>query len=147
MAGELIRVLGTTKTLEANGASTANNAITQADDADYSVATDGAGYDRAKIALSVTFSVAPTEGAVIGLYARPLNVDGTNDAEIPEAARPFVALGVAPVNNVTTTQYIEVDDIKVPDEFALYIHNNGTGQTISAGWTAKIIPKTVKPAA
>jgi hypothetical protein len=85
MANETIIKLGTPKTLEANGASIVNNAIAQADDASYSISADGADYPDAKFVLAVTFGTAPTEGTIVALLARPLNIDGTNDSEVPEA--------------------------------------------------------------
>jgi hypothetical protein len=35
----------------------------------------------------------------------------------------------------------------VPREFAAYLYNNGTGQTIPAAWVLKFTPVTYKPAA
>ena len=147
MSGETILVLGTPKTLEANGASIANNTLAQADDANYSVASDGAYYPDAKFVLSATFGTAPTEGTTLALYARPLDIDGTNDAEVPETTRPTVFIGTFVVNNVTTAQYIELIAQYVPWNAAYYLHNNGTGQTVNAGWTLKVTPCTVKAAA
>lgn len=147
MSGETIIKLGTPKTLEASGASIANNTLAQADDASYSVASDGAYYPDAKFVISVTFGTAPTEGTTLALYARPLAIDGTNDAEVPETTRPTVFIGTFVVNNVTTAQYIELLAQDVPWSASYYIHNNGTGQTVSAGWTLKVTPCTVAPAA
>ena len=147
MSGETILKFGTPKTLEASGASIANNTLAQADDASYSVASDGAYYPDAKFVLAATFGTAPTEGTTLALYARPLDIDGTNDAEVPEMARPTVFIGTFVVNNVTTAQYIELLAQDVPWSASYYIHNNGTGQTVSAGWTLKVTPYTVKPAA
>ena len=147
MSGETILVTGTPKTLEANGASIANNALELADDAGYSVSVDGSYYPDAKFVLAATFGTAPTEGTTLALYARPLDIDGTNDAEVPEMARPTVFIGTFVVNNVTTAQYIELLAQDVPWSASYYIHNNGTGQTVSAGWTLKVTPCTVAPAA
>lgn len=147
MSNETIIKLGTPKTLEANGASIANNTLAQADDADYSIASDGTYYPDAKFVVNVTFSVAPTEGTVVALYARPLNISGTDDSEVPEITRPTTFIGTFVVNNVTTTQYIELLAQDVPWEASYYLHNNGTGQTISAGWTLVVTPYTVAPAA
>lgn len=147
MSGETILKLGTPKTLEANGESIANNTLAQADNASYSVASDGAYYPDAKFVISVTFGTAPTEGTTLALYARPLDIDGTNDAEVPETTRPTVFIGTFVVNNVTTAQYIELLAQDVPWSASYYIHNNGTGQTVSAGWTLKVTPCTVAPAA
>ena len=147
MSGETIIKLGTPKTLEANGASIANNTLAQADDANYSISADGAYFPDAKFVVAVTFGTAPAEGTTLALYARPLDIDGTNDAEVPETTRPTVFIGTFAVNNVTTAQYIELLAQDVPWGAAYYIHNNGTGQTVSAGWTLKVTPCTVAPAA
>jgi hypothetical protein len=138
---------GTTRTLEANGASTANTVITQADDADYSLVTHGNNAPDAEFVASFTFSVAPTENSTIDLYARELNIDGTGDVDVPEASafRPKY-IGSFVVNNVTTLQYGKILAYDVPTEASYYIYNNTTGQTISAGWTLKVTPRTVGPA-
>ena len=147
MSGETIITLGTPKTLEANGTSIANNTLAQADDANYSISADGANYPDAKFVIAATFGTAPTEGTTLALYARPLDIDGTNDAELPETTRPTVFIGTFAVNNVTTAQYIELLAQDVPWAAAYYLHNNGTGQTVSAGWALKVTPYTVAPAA
>lgn len=146
MANEAIIKLGTPKTLEANGASISNNAIAQADDASYSIATDGAYYPDGEFALTATYAVAPTEGTTIALYARPLNVDGTADTEAPETTRSTYLVGVFVVNNVTTAQTLVIYARNLPREADYYLHNNGTGQTISAGWVLKVTPRTIGPA-
>jgi hypothetical protein len=147
MSNETIVSLGTPKTLEANGGSIANNTLAQADDANYSISADGAYFPDAKFVLAVTFGTAPTEGTTLALYARPLDIDGTNDAEVPETTRPTVFIGTFVVNNVTTAQPIELIAQDVPWNAAYYLHNNGTGQTVSAGWTLKVTPFTVASAA
>jgi hypothetical protein len=147
MAGELILKRGTTKTLEANGASIGNNAVGQANDATYGLVADAAYYPDAEFVLGCTFGTSPTEGAPICLLARPINVDGTADTETPEATRPNVFVGNFFPNNVTTLQYMTLIGRCLPLEAEYYLHNNATGQTISAGWTLKVTPQTVAPAA
>lgn len=146
MAGEMTVVHGTTKTLEANGASIANNAVAQADDASYSLSADGASYPDVEFVLTFAYGTAPTENAVLGLYARPLNIDGTLDAEVPEATRPTEFIGVFVVNNVTTTQVARLIARDVPREADYYVHNAATGQSVSAGWKLTATPRTYKPA-
>ena len=146
MAGEMIDVRGTPQTLEANGASIANNAVGVADDATYDKVSDGGGFPDAEFVMSFAYGTAPTEGAVIALYARPLDIDGTNDAEVPEATRPTYYVGNFVVNNVTSTQYATLIARDVPKLATYYPHNNATGQTISAGWTLKVIPRSYTPA-
>ncbi len=147
MANETIYAFGTQKTLEANGGSIANNALVQADDADYVIASDAANFPHAKFVIRAAFGTAPNENTVLALYARPKNLDGANHAEVPETTRPTRFIGSFVVNNVTTTQTIALDAFDVPRDAAYYVHNVATGQTVSAGWTLKVTPFTYTAAA
>ena len=147
MSNEAIVKLGTQKTLEASGAAIANNTLAQADDASYSIAADGNYYPDARFVLTGTFATAPTENTTLALYARPLNIDGTADADAPEITRPTQYIGVFAVNNVTTAQSLVLMAQNVPWEADFYIHNNGTGQVLSAGWKLLVTPCTIGPAA
>ena len=124
-----------------------NNTLAQADDASYSIATDGAYYPDARFVLTGAFATAPTENSTLALYARPLNIDGTADADAPETTRPVQYIGVFLVNNVTTSQSLALMAQNVPWEADYYIHNNGTGQTLGAGWKLLVTPCTIGPAA
>ncbi len=134
----------TIKTLESAGSAIANLALVQAVGANYSVESDGAGFPDADFALVGTFGVAPTEGTVLALYARPLDVDGTRDTEAPEAARPTRFIGTFVVNNVTTEQAMMLEASGLPRLAEYHVHNNGTGQQLNAGWTLKVTPRTEK---
>ena len=147
MSNEAIVKLGTQKTLEASGAAIANNTLAQADDASYSIATDGAYYPDARFVLTGSFATAPTENSTLALYARPLNIDGTADADAPETTRPNQYIGIFAVNNVTTAQSLVLMAQNVPWEADYYINNNGTGQNLSAGWKLLVTPCTIGPAA
>lgn len=147
MSGETIVVTGTTKVLEANGGLIANNSVVQADDASYSVATDGGGYPDAEFVISATFATAPTEGTTLVLMARPLDIDGTSDAEAPELARPTRFVGIFEVNDVTSAQYIALVARDVPRKADYYLGNNATGQSVTSGWTLKVTPLSYKAAA
>jgi hypothetical protein len=149
MAGEITVTFGTEKTLEANGAAIANNNVGQADDATYSVAADGANFPDARFVLSFAFGTAPAENTSLVLLARPLNIDGTADSEPPEnGAATFKGrfMGAFTVNNVTTTQYAVLTAYDLPREAEYFVWNNGTGQSLSAGWTLKVLPRTYVPA-
>lgn len=149
MSGESIVVRGTTKTLESNGASIANNAIGLADDQSYDMDADGAGFPDVEFVLVCTYGTAPTENAVISLMARPLDIDGTSDADVPEVSRPNLPIGSFSVNNVITTQTILINGgyaQDVPKKADYYLLNNGTGQSISAGWKLLATPRTRKAA-
>lgn len=146
MSGETQVVFGTLKTLEANGAAVANNAIGTADDANYDVVVDGSSYPDALFTLVGTFGTAPTEGTVLSLYARPLDIDGTTDSEVPEVTRPTLFIGNFTVNNVTTAQAMQLLAVDLPKLATYYVHNNGTGQSLSAGWKLTALPRSYKPA-
>jgi hypothetical protein len=146
MANETKVVWGTPKTLEANGASTANNTISQADDASYGIVADGLSYPDAEFVLSCAFATSPTENTTVDLLARELNIDSTNDAQAPETTYRARYIGSFLLNNVTSTQYLKLMAQDVPTEADYYVHNNGTGQTMSAGWTLKVTPRSVGPA-
>ena len=68
MANEAIYAWGTEKTLEASGASFANGAIVQANDASYSTVADGANFPDAVFVLKIQFgTVTSIENKVIAL--------------------------------------------------------------------------------
>lgn len=142
MAGEVIRIFGATKTLEASGASAASAAIVQADDATYSTSADGGNFPDAEFVVSFAFGTAPTENGTLALIARLLDIDGTSDAEVPEATRADRYIGNFVVNNVTSTQFAALFARNVPRLASYYLLNTGTGQTLSAGWTLKVTPMT-----
>ena len=116
MSNEAIVIVGTQKTLEASGASIANNALAQADDASYGIVADGISYPDARFVLTGAFATAPTENTTLALYARPLNIDSTADADAPETTRPTQYIGVFVVNNVTTSQSLVCNAQNVPWE-------------------------------
>ena len=147
MANEAIVKLGTTKTLEANGASIANTAMGQANDATYSITADGAGYPDADFVLNAAFGTAPTINTTLDLYAQELDIDGTSDAQVPTTTYKQRYIGSFVVNAVTTTQPLKVRAYDVPLVASYYLHNNATGQTMSTGWTLKVTPRTIGPAA
>lgn len=136
---------GTIKTLESSGSSITSGSVVQAAVANYDTVTDGEGTPDAEFVLSGAFGTAPTEGTALGLYARPLDIDGTSDSEAPEATRPTLYVGAFVVNNVTTTQYMLCVARNLPKLAAYYIHNAGTGQTFSAGWALKVTPLAITP--
>lgn len=136
---------GTPVTLEANGGSITNNSVVQADDDNYDTASDGEGAPDAEFVLGFTFGTTPNEGTVLALYARPLDILSTNDAEAPEAARPTRIIGVFVVNNVTSAQYAICRGRDLPKLASYYVHNAGTGQTVSSGWTLNVTPIAKTP--
>ena len=143
MSGEVIYAFGSTKVLEAAGVAITNNALAKADDASYDVVADGAGFPDATFVLTGAFAAAPSENLVINLYARQLLVDGVNDADVPESTRPGRFIGQFIVNNVTTTQALELVAYDLPRMAEYYLHNT-TGQSLAAGWALRVTPRTYK---
>lgn len=146
MSGETIVVFGTQKTLAASGAATPNGTLAVAGTASYDVVADGLGFPDGDFALSIIFATAPLEGSSLTLYARPLGIDGANNGEVPETTRPTLFIGSFIVNDVITQQYILLTARDLPRKADYYIHNLGTGQTVSAGWTLKVTPRSYKAA-
>ncbi len=143
-----IEFYGTLDDLDSASAAVSNNT--------FSVAGDLAAWtndDDAPIATVVglfTFGTAPTGGATIDLYARLLNIaDTTKDAPVPTTDQPVVYLGAYILDNVTSEQVIAIDVVlpnaKTSQEYEFYIYNNGTGQSLSSGWSLQITPKTYGP--
>lgn len=149
MAGETLVVYGTPVVLESNGATVSNNNVGVASIATYSVATDGGGYPDAKFVFGGGFGGVVTDNSTIVLLARPLNISGTNDAEVPQnGALTFkgLILGSFVLRSTASAQYAELIVEDVPAEAEYYVWNNLTGQTLSLGWGLTIIPRTYVPA-
>lgn len=136
----------TAVTLEANGAQITNNSIVQANDANYSVLTDGGGYPHGRFAISWTSGATPTEGSTLVVVAQPRNVVVSNNAEAPETTR-YRPVGSFVVNNVATAQYDECYCENLPFDAAYYVYNNNTGTAVAAGWTLTLTPYSYAPAA
>jgi len=141
MAGSTIVVWGTPKTLEANGIGAGHLATGVANDADYSIVADGGNYPDAEFVLSVTFGSAPAAGASMLLFAQPLNIDGTNDAETNPASGVDVFVGAFIVNNVTSTQHMRCTGVDLPKEATYRVYNQ-SGVTMPSGWTLRVTPKS-----
>jgi hypothetical protein len=144
----LVEVFGTQDTLGTTSGSVVNDAFSVAGDLSTWTNTDDA--PRASVTLSATFSVAPTQGSVVNLFLRLLDVQSTNDQEIPDADYGHVYVGSFPVNNVTSAQYQAID-ISLPNgstsqQYEFYVENK-SGQSMSAGWDIYVTPKTYGPSA
>jgi hypothetical protein len=144
MSGEDIEVRGPRITLAASGAAIANGAVGVASTAPYDKENDGGGYPDARFLLTLTFSAAPGLNANINLYAQELNVDDNVDAEAPTPQRAGRHLGAFLVSPVTAKQALVLESQNVPLRARYYLYNNNTGQSIAAGWTLRVDPRTYK---
>jgi len=93
--------------------------------------------------LTVTMSTAPSAGAAFHLYRRDLNIDGTNDATVPDANYKNIYLGSFPIDLVTTIQYVSLPGIPLAPDQEFYLEND-TGQTTTSSTTTivKITPRS-----
>ena len=142
--GTIIEFFGTQDPITGSGATVANNAFGAA----ATTWTNDDDAPRASVVLLCSFSVAPTANTAVNLYLRPLDIQSTNDQDVPDANFTHVYVGSFPVNDVTTSQYITID-ISLPNtytsqQYNLYIENK-CGQTIGTGWTLYVTPKTYGP--
>jgi len=139
---------------------------TSADDGSTSAISDGAFSVAADITtftnaddapacvmvLRCQWATLPTDGTVINIYARKLNIDSTNDSPVPDAANldqfigSFTADGTVSTatNTFLVTNWLALPNHKTSQEYDFYLENN-TGQTISSGWTLKLTPSTKGP--
>lgn len=147
MANEIQRVYGTTVTLEASGASIANNAIGEADNATIDLSDDTpADYFDGEFVLTCAFGGTPTAGTSVSLILRPLDIDGTTDAPAPTATYLHHFYGSFPHNGGSASQTLLCMAERLPRKFSAYLYNNGTGQTLSTGWVLKFTPTSFKAA-
>lgn len=146
MAGEALKDYGSWVTLEASGASIANNAFGQADDLSFSLVTDGGSRPNLEFELSWAHGTAPAANTTINIYAQDLNFNGTPDAQAPSANNLRRLVATVNVTNTTGNQYARFDVFFAPADAAYWLQNVGTGQTISSGWTLRARAWTLKPA-
>ncbi|HEU4853846.1 MAG TPA: hypothetical protein VFS89_00980 [Nitrosospira sp.] len=148
MANEAIYAWGTVKTLEASGASITNGAIVQANDASYDTVVDGSNYPDAVFVLKLQFAtITSIENKVIGLYARPKNIDGANHAPAPTTTfmEKYIGSFTLQAGAVNVDQYLILAAEDLPKEADYYLVNL-SGQTVTSGWALKVTPRTYKAA-
>jgi len=132
---------GTAQTLEASGASTSNNAVGTANDADLdNTATLAFSYD---FELNGGFGSSVTAGEDLDLYLVP-KLDGTNaaaaDTSTPLFQPSHYAGTFITATNGTATRYMTIPGVAVgPYKYTAYLHNK-SGQTLSSGWALKAYP-------
>lgn len=102
----------------------------------------------ASVVLSCSYTTAPDANSSVNLYLRLLNIQSTNNQDVPDANFGHVYVGSFPLNDVTTQQYIPID-IRLPNtvtsqQYNFYIENNG-GQTMDSDWNLYVTPKTIGP--
>lgn len=105
-------------------------------------------YTSVDLALTGTMAASIASNSnFFSVYARALDIDGTNDAPVPSASlkAKFVGNLQFAGSSASGAQSAFLEDVQTswePVEF--YIENN-TNATLNAGWTLKATPKTMKP--
>lgn len=141
-----IEFFGTQDTLGTTSAAVADAAFSIAGDLSTWVNDDDA--PQASVVLLANFSVAPDANSSINLYLRALDVQSTNDQDVPDVNFLHTFVGSFPLNDVTSAQYINIM-ISLPNNatsqnYEFYVHNQ-SGQSLPAGWDVFVTPKTIGP--
>jgi hypothetical protein len=140
----LVEFFGTQDTLTGSGG-------TVADAAFGAVATTWTNDDdapTASVVLDCSFTTAPDANSVVNLYLRPLDIQSTNDQDVPTANFQHTFVGSFPVKDVTSQQFsqlvISLPNNAASQQYNFYIENNA-GQTMDSDWDLHITPKTYGP--
>lgn len=141
-----VEFFGTQDTLGTSSAAVPDGAFSIA--SDLSTWTNDDDAPTAHVVLLANFSVAPDANSVVNLYLRPLAIQSTNDATIPNANFQQVYAGSFGLNDSTVAQYIPVV-ISLPNQktsqgYEFYVENQ-SGQSLPAGWDIYVTPKTIGP--
>lgn len=144
---DAIQSRGTPKTIASSLSGTvANNAISAVLTNAYSAADTG-GKPDAEFAAKLVLGANPTENASVDLYLRPLNIQSTNDAEVPTATyKPYFVCSFL-VKGGQTTTWAHGVGVGLPKEGEFYFYNNGTGQTLQTTCELYMTPITLGPSA
>lgn len=145
-ADAAIEFFGTQDTLGTSSAAVADAAFSIA--GDLSTWTNDDDAPQASVVLLANFSVAPDANSSINLYLRPIDVQSTNDGDVPDANFQHIYVGSFPLNDVTTAQYITIQ-ISLPNnatsqDYEFYVENQ-SGQSLPAAWDIFVTPKTIGP--
>ena len=152
VTNDAIKKFGTKDQVDASSSTVANNTYSVAADVDSTWANDeDADLGAAMIKCNFTGTM-PTAGN-IQLFARLLNVDGTNDMNVPDDNFQQIYCGTfaidfgvsADVDFYSIIRSFEMPAFKSGQEIEWYIKNNGSLQTIDAAWNLWILPWGLGP--
>lgn len=147
MAGESIRDYGSWVDLETNGASISNNAFGAADDAGFSLSSQGGNRPHLECELEFAYGSVPTANSPVVLHHAPQDLfGGSNDGRDPSANNLGGAVARVLVENTTSTQRFRFDVLLAPTDSKYWLQNASTGQTISAGWKLRARAWSLKAA-
>ena len=99
---------------------------------------------RAVLYTSFSATVSAGAGRTVDLYRRDTNIDGTNDAPIPDANNKNRYVGTF-VLDADITQWLAIE-VPLTTDQEFYFQNNG-GNTLTNTFKLIVTPFTYKPAA
>ena len=141
-----IEFFGTADDLGSSSATVTDGSFSIASDVTQWTNDDDA--EKAAIVLFCDWATAPDANSVVFLYARLMNIDSTNDQDVPDSNFQHTRLGAFPINDVTTNQYVAIE-INLPNVYTSQVYEfyvkNSTGQTLQSGWKLIITPKASGP--
>jgi hypothetical protein len=145
MANEVVITTLSAVTVASSGASAASNAFVSAGTLN---ASAHSGYTGSDLVLTGTMAASVASASnFFSVYARPLDIDSTNDAPAPGSSFTggFVGALLIAGSAASGAQTAILQD--VPNSWANveFVIQNQTNAQLNAGWTLKAVPKTVKP--
>ena len=99
---------------------------------------------RAVLYTAFSATVSANSGRVVDLYRRDTNVDGTNDAPIPDANFKQTYVGTFTLDS-DVAQWLSIT-VPLTSDQEFYFQNNG-GNTLTNTFKLIVTPFTYKPAA
>jgi hypothetical protein len=145
------QILGTMTTVLNTGATLTNNALALASAFNNTVGSGsgvgtGDGFPFGRLTWNYTFGVAPTAntGLSVWFLQAPDGTDGTYEdggASVMPARGPDLTIGVGSSPD-TSAHQVSKDALLPAGYFKVLVKNDGTGQTMSSGWTLKLLPFT-----
>jgi hypothetical protein len=147
MPGESIRDSGAWVDLETSGAVITNNSFVPADNANFSLSSDGGSRPHLQFEIEFTFGTAPTAGTSLALHAQDIDLfGGTDDGRSPSANNTGGFQRSVGVENVTAAQRFRFDLMFAPQDAAYWLQNVATGQSVSSGWKLRARAWSLKAA-
>lgn len=148
---DAILKFGTTDAVDDTTTSAVNDAAMSAA-ADVTAWTNDDDAPSAKLVLRWQYPSGTIDGD-IEVYARPINIDGTDDQPQPDATYKHAYVGkfVIDTGQAATTDTVYVTYIslwhlamKTSQEYEFYLYND-SGVQMSANWDLDIVPSTIGP--
>ena len=133
-------------------ATVVDGAFSVAGDVSQFTNTDDAMWATFLLQLTAALSGIPDVGAAVQLYSRLMNIDGTEDAQIPQDDYENIWLGTFPVLDLDGAQNIPMPyRVELPKLYTQQVHEfyikNSTGVSLGTTWQLWISDLTPGPSA